>query len=201
MKNKKVIKKIFIFLIIIIITIFLIKNLSKNNQFEDILFLKLFSKTDTNTYINKELKSNNQFILDVSYKNTQLKDINLLKMQDKETMVYEKIAPGTSGNFSIILKSNKTSKYNIILKSKNEKPSNLKFSAYSDGKVISSQKTNIEELSNDLNGLIETYETKIIIINWFWDYDGNERQDFQDTKDSKNIKQYKFDIYAYGEEI
>jgi hypothetical protein len=116
-------------------------------------------------------------------------------------LVYEKIAPGTQGNFSIILSGNKTSKYSIEFRSLNEKPKNLKFSAFSDGNVVSAEKNSLEELAKDLVGKIEKNQTKIIIINWYWDYENTENENIQDTEDCRKINQYQFDIYTQGEEI
>ena len=117
--------------------------------------------------------------------------------------VYEKIAPGTSGNFSIILKSNKKSEYKVEFESYSKKPVNLKFKAFCDGKVISEEKDSLENLATDLKGILQKNETKIIIVNWYWDYENNqsENSDKQDTEDSKTISQYRFGIYAYGNEI
>ncbi len=42
-------------------------------------------------------------------------------MKVKKANVYEKIAPGTSGNFSIILKSNKKSEYKVEFESYSKK--------------------------------------------------------------------------------
>lgn len=200
MKKKKNIKKmlIILFIIIILVLIYLLQFFSNKNQFDDILFLKLFSKY-SNINVKKENIKNNQYFFDISYKNTQLKDINLLESHN--TMVYEKIAPGTQGNFSIVLKSNKKSRYNIKFESENEKPINLQFSAFSDGEIIVSNKNSLEELSNHLNGIIEKNQIKVIIINWIWNYETDEFQDIQDTKDSQKIRQYKFNIKAIGEEI
>ena len=189
---------IILFIIIILVLIYLLQFFSNKNQFDDILFLKLFSKY-SNINVKKENIKNNQYFFDISYKNTQLKDINLLESHN--TMVYEKIAPGTQGNFSIVLKSNKKSRYNIKFESENEKPINLQFSAFSDGEIIVSNKNSLEELSNHLNGIIEKNQIKVIIINWIWNYETDEFQDIQDTKDSQKIRQYKFNIKAIGEEI
>ncbi len=61
----------------------------------------------------------------------------------------------------------------------------------------------MENLATDLKGILQKNETKIIIVNWYWDYENNqsENSDKQDTEDSKTISQYRFGIYAYGNEI
>ena len=195
MKYKKII--IILLPIIILIIIFSVK-FNQKNQFDDIFFIKVFSKISNSQ---SDINSNNQFQFNIKYKNTKLEAINLMDTADKRTLVHEKIAPGTQGNFSIIMSGNKKSKYSIKFKSLNEKPKNLKFSAFSDGKVLATEKSSLEELSKFLNGELKNNRTKIIIINWYWNYENTENENMQDTEDSKNLKQYQFDIYTQGEEI
>lgn len=45
----------------------------------------------------------------------------------------------------------------------------------------------------------EISKSKTITIQWKWDYEENEIQNFQDTKDGQMIKQYNFTIYTIGE--
>ncbi len=201
MKYKKILTTILLPICLIILIILILKSFNPKNQFDDIFFIKFLSNI-TNTKIDEiPQKTNNQFIFNIKYKNTKLNAVNLLDTTDRETLVYEKIAPGTQGNFSIILSSNQQSNFKITFKSLNEKPKNLKFSAFSDGKVISSEKNSLEELSKDLVGQVEKNQIKIIIINWYWNYENSESDNIQDTEDSKRINQYQFEIYAQGEEL
>lgn len=200
--------KIFILSFLLIFLIFLIYFIKSNilKSFNDILFVKLFNKTvsldsgknfDENSYIN------NQFQFNISYENTNFKNINLLDTIDPKTRVYEKIAPGSEGYFNIVLTSNKYSKYTIKFESKNNKPRNLKFKAFSEGYVISDECSSLEELSKNLSGTIFKNEKKIITVKWYWEFtnlNSDENQDIQDTQDSKNIRQYNFNIYTIGVE-
>ena len=184
-KKKKILKTFFI-LIFILLTSFFIKIKSKNvKSFDDILFLKLFGNDIISQNLKSENKNQNKFEFDVKFKNTKLKNVDLLDTINQEKNVNEKIAPGTNGNFSIILKSNKNANYKIQFESYNQKPVNLRFKAFCDGEIISTEKNSLEELSENLDGNIKKNEIKIIIVNWFWDYenDGNKNADIQDTED------------------
>ena len=139
----------------------------------------------------------------VNYKNMDFKSIDLSETMDKETMIYEKIAPGTRGNFNILLDSNQNLKYKIEFNSINKKPSNLNFRALKNGEILGEANT-LEELSEKLTGYINKDEKIDITINWYWNFEneqGQEYTDIQDTKDSENIKRYQFGVYALGEEI
>lgn len=130
------------------------------------------------------------------------KSIDLSETIDKETLVYEKIAPGTSGSFNILLDSNQNLKYKIEFNSINEKPHNLNFRALRNEEILGEANT-LEELSEKLTGYINQNEKINITINWYWNYESEENQedtDIQDTKDSENIKRYQFNVCALGEE-
>lgn len=122
---------------------------------------------------------------------------------DKKTLIYEKIAPGTSGNFDILLESNQNLKYKIEFYSINDKPKNLNFKAFNNDRLLGEANT-LEELSKDLSGFIKKNEKINITIYWYWNFeneDNKEYTDIQDTKDSENIKKYQFNISTLGEEI
>ena len=74
----------------------------------------------------------------------------------------------------------------------NNKPENLVFQI--EGKDRKYEK--LEDLEKELKG--EINENKKIVIHWEWEYEKNNLQDIQDTKDGENIKQYNFTIYASG---
>lgn len=211
MKNKKI--KIFnliiiIVLIILFIKILSLKNLSNKTSLDDYLFLKLLSNGSLskennykeNNHIEK-ISNEKEIKFKIDYKNIDFKTIDLSETIDKNTLVYEKIAPGTSGKFHILLDSNKHLKYKIQFNSINQKPKNLKFQALKDEKIIVEANT-LEALSEKLTGYIKENEKIYITIKWYWDFENDsEEDDIQDTKDAENIKTYKFDILTYGEEL
>ena len=132
----------------------------------------------------------------------EIENVNLNEtiIQNKE-VIQEKIAPGTKGKFNINLENlNEEVKmrYNIGFKSKNKKPQNLAFQIEGE----ETEYNTLEELQQQLNGILEEGEKKEIRILWEWRYEsGNEKQDLQDTKDSKNIRNYKFEVEAKLNEI
>lgn len=203
--KKKIIFKLILILILIIlfIIIFFSKNSMNIDKFDDFLFIKIFSNGISQT--NNIENNNNEKIYNfkISYKNLDFKSLNLVDTIDKNTLIYEKIAPGTSGSFNILLYSNQNLKYRIEFHSINDKPKNLKFMALKNNQILEETNT-LEELSRRLVGYINKDENINITIKWYWNYEDKKNEevtDIQDTKDSEKIKKYQFDVYALGEEI
>ena len=203
-KKKKQRIIIFILIIFVILFIILFSQLKFTFLQNDILFLKFLdynskSEQNQNEYrstISTE-KTTPQYIFDIAYKDINFANVNLIDTIKYKTLVNEKIAPGVSGEFDIIIKTNENSKYQIYFISKNEKPQNLKFSI-ANTNIISNK---IENLAPYLKGNLNKGESKIITIKWNWNYENGLEGNIQDTKDAKNIDQYVFDIYTYGEII
>lgn len=204
-KKKKIILKmlLILILIILILKIFFLKKLSNIQKIDDFLFLKLFSKGTYNidSYNNVKNVNEKEYKFKIDYKNMDFKAINLFETIDKETLIYEKIAPGTSGNFNILLESNQNLKYKIEFYSINQKPKNLNFKTLKDGILIGEADT-LEELSQKLTGYISEDQKVNITIVWYWNFENNNGEtDLQDTLDSQNIKRYQFNILTFGEEL
>lgn len=195
---KKVTKYILIILILVFI-IFTFFSLKRTDLMDDFIIFKLFSDSNVNLEkIKKEkLNLNNSkeypiYEFNVSYKKTKLEGINLLDTIDNKTLVKEKVAPGTKGNFTIRIKSNEDINYEILFNSLNEKPKNLIF----EYKNIKYQK--LEDLQKDLIGKIAKKETIDINISWEWEYKISSKEDIQDTKDGEKLKNYNFTIETIG---
>ena len=194
-------KVFFVIIILLFIFIMLSKNVKFKDMFDDILFLKDFRRNEKEVSANhmNRTKENDsgvmQYMFEVSWKNTNFNRVNLMDTINSKTLINEKIAPGLEGTFDIILKTNANSKYYIKFENQTEKPKNLRF------KDLNSQKeTNtLEELEEVLVGNINREDVKKVSIYWFWQYESDENEDIQDTKDSKNIGKYIFDIYVIGE--
>lgn len=194
-------KVFFVIIILLFIFIMLSKNVKFKDMFDDILFLKDFRRNEKEVSANhmSRTKENDsgvmQYMFEVSWKNTNFNRVNLMDTINSKTLINEKIAPGLEGTFDIILKTNANSKYYIKFENQTEKPKNLRF------KDLNSQKeTNtLEELEEVLVGNINREDVKKVSIYWFWPYESDENEDIQDTKDSKNIGKYIFDIYVIGE--
>ena len=202
LNNKLKILKLSIILLISITIIIILNSNIKLFQSDDYIFLKIFQKTNNENKIDYNKKeSEENYIFKVDLKNIDIKQIDLMKTVDKNTCLNKKIAPGTSGNFNILLDTNKDSKYKIYFQSVNEKPQNLYFKAIKDGKEIAKTQT-LEELSEKLDGNIVKKEKIKKNIQWYWNFENNKaNSDIQDTEDSKKIKRYQFNLYALGEEI
>lgn len=197
-KHKKVFKSILILILFILfIKILFLKNLSNAQTIDDIIFLKLLS----NGNFDKSSSENTIYKFKINYSNMDFKSVDLSKTTNKDTLVYEKIAPGTNGSFNILLDSNRNLNYKVLFFSLNEKPKNLNFIALKNERFIATADT-LEELSNSLSGFIGKNQKIKITINWYWNYENNSKDsDIQDTKDAENIRRYQFNICTVGEEI
>ncbi len=197
MKKRKII--LFIFVILIVCVFLYQLNKKQNNLFqEELIFFKLFSSGNTsisNDSKNQGEKISKQYHFKVTYHDVDLKDIYLADTIQKETLIHEKIAPGTKGVFEIVLESDQKINYQINFESKNEKPENLIFQVEGNDRKYK----RLEDMQEQLKG--EVIQNKKIVIRWQWEYEKNAIQDRQDTKDGENIKQYYFTIYARGESM
>lgn len=196
-------RKLYIIMSLIILMLasymFFKKNIYQNS-YDDILFFKIFQNPNEQEQIIKQTKKEQegkQYIFKMNCKNTDFKNIDLIKTINRKTLVNEKIAPGIEGEFQIILEANEDTNYQIVFQSKNEKPKNLKF----ENVETKIQKDNLEDLNADLTGKINKNEKKTITIHWSWQYENTEKENQQDTLDSKNIQKYEFTIYANGQSV
>lgn len=191
MKKQKI--KIILVIIIITLCMILFQNIKKTKgEFQDeLIFFKLFSSVQKT----EEKTNHQQYNFKLENEKIESKNIKLTDTIDKETLVEGKIAPGTNGNFEILLETNEKIYYQINFESKTEKPQNLKFQIK--GKDKKYEK--LEDMQTQLQG--EISENKRIIINWEWKYEENEIKDKQDTKDGQTIGKYHFTIYAIGKSL
>lgn len=195
-KNRKTKTVIIILIILLIIGIyFLLKN--ENNFFkDDIILFKNFYSSINNTKENKDTKekdsSDNYNIIKISTKKQITKEMSLFSNLNDQMNWNKIIYPGTKGEFSIKLYGQEKLQYEVTFKSKNQKPRNLVF------KQNGKEYETLEKLGEDLKGNLQKGEIKNIVIEWEWKYETNEKQDFQDTKDGKEIREYNFEITAKG---
>lgn len=198
-KNKK--KKILILILIILLIIGIYYFLKNDDNFfkDDIIFFKNFYSSINNTKENKDTNENDSSsddynIIKISTKKQTTKEMTLFSNL-KDQMNWNKIIyPGTKGEFLIKLYGQENLQYEIAFRSKNQKPKNLVF------KQNGKEYETLEQLGEDLNGNIKKDEIKNIVIEWEWKYETNEKQDLQDTKDGKEIREYNFEITAKGKE-
>lgn len=192
-------RKIIIFVLIILILgsfLFLIRKNQDFNFQEEFIFFKLFSakpEEKAENLFSENRTTNQTYHFQVSYKNIDFKNIYLADTIKQNSLVQEKIAPRTEGDFEIVLQSNKKMNYRIQFKSSNEKPENLYFQV----KGKDRKYKNLEDMEHILQG--EFIENKRIMIHWKWEYEASKKENLQDTKDGQMISEYKFTIYAIGE--
>ena len=179
MKKNKRIKIIITSIIILILIIFFLMKITNLNYLENILIFNPYNNSTNNQYIIKLNSDINQF------ENAKL-------FIDSQTN--EKLAPGMSGKFEIIIKSSKDINYKIKFESKNSKPKNLLFNIEDDTKIFDK----LEDLDAFLEGEIYKNKEKRVVIEWAWKYENSINANQQDTWDGINLKNYSFDIYVLG---
>ena len=135
----------------------------------------------------------------------EMKKVKLVNTAQKDTLVNGKIAPGTSGSFSITLSAKNSEvgvKYTLSFLNEKNKPTNIKFK-YNE-KTYSSLKE-IGEIVGNIS--LGTIRTAVIQIQWEWPYQtGTTKEligqnDIIDTKESTSLSEYTFDILAIGTQI
>ena len=137
---------------------------------------------------------------------SKLQTINLASTINNDTLIDNKIAPGTSGDFQIKIDANGSDvgiDYKVKFINESNKPQNLIFT-YEDNKY-----ENVMDLSEILTGTIDANspeKEKTINIHWEWPYEtgtGEEvvNNDKIDTENGKNITQYTFDVLVEGVQI
>ena len=179
-------KKILVLILIFIVILFTFYKIAQSRDLkvqEDLIFFKLLGNGNIEEKdIEQENYRNNNF--ENSYQVKVFKDkksyekVNLLQTINLNTLVNEKVAPGTSGSFYVDLISDSNLQYELEIVNKNEKPKNFEFE--------------IEEKE----GRIEKNKIKKVRINWKWLYKINEEEDIQDTKDGETLEKFNFEIQA-----
>ena len=111
------------------------------------------------------------WVFKVNGKEDQIQKIDLLSTYDNETLIDNKIAPGTSGKFDIILDATGSDvgvNYQVRFLNESEKPQNLIF-VYDNNEY-----STIQDLEQNLTGTIDANEenkTRTITIEWKWKYE------------------------------
>ena len=147
------------------------------------------------------------WVFKVNGKEDVVQNVNLLSTYNNETLIDNKVAPGTSGSFNIVVDATGSEvgiDYTIQFLNESEKPQNLRFT-YQD-----KQYATIQELEKDLSGTINANDenkTRTITIDWEWQYETGENEneinknDQIDTNNAKQLQNYTFDIYVTGTQV
>lgn len=143
----------------------------------------------------------------VNGKSEEVQTINLASTCNNETLINNKIAPGTEGAFNIIIDGTGSDvgiEYNVKFENEMNKPQNLKF-MYNEETYNS-----ITELEDILTGVINANaENKVttLTVNWEWEYETGENEneilanDKIDTQNAQDITNYTFDIIVSGTQV
>ena len=147
------------------------------------------------------------WVFKVNGKEDVVQNVNLLSTYHNETLINNKVAPGTSGSFNIVVDATGSEvgvDYAIEFLNESQKPQNLIF-IYEDKPY-----TTIQDLEKDLSGIINANdENKIrkVTINWEWQYETGEnaneidQNDIIDTNNAKQLENYTFDIHVKGTQV
>ncbi len=137
----------------------------------------------------------------------RVQTIHLASTYNNETLVDNKIAPGTGGQFDIIIDGTGTDvgiDYKIRFENETPKPENVVF-IYQDQEFGS-----LAQLQTQLSGTIEaTNEDKLVTlpIKWKWPYETGrddmeiETNDRLDTQNAKDIRDYTFNVIVSGTQV
>lgn len=143
----------------------------------------------------------------VNEKEDKIQTISLKSTINNSTLLNNKIAPGTEGNFQIKLDATNTEvgiNYAVKFENETKKPTNLKFTY--EGKTYNS----LIDLQKDLIGTInadEENKEKTLTIGWNWLYQtGTTAEEISvndaiDTQEGKTITNYSFDIIVTGTQV
>ena len=143
----------------------------------------------------------------VNGQESSMNTIDLSSTCNNETLIDNKIAPGTEGNFNIEIDATGSEvgiQYQVTFDEKSQKPNNLYF-IYN-----KSTYANFDDLAYALKGVInaDAENKKISIpIKWIWEYEtGNspelrEPEDAEDTQDGKTLQNYAFDVIVTGTQV
>lgn len=137
----------------------------------------------------------------------EVQTISLGSTYDSSTLVNGKIAPGTEGNFQIIVDATGSDvgiDYKIKFSDETTKPANLKF-YYQEVEYNS-----ILELGDALSGTINANDgnkSKTFDIKWKWNYETGSNpteiasNDKIDTQNAQEITNYEFDVIVSGTQV
>ena len=137
----------------------------------------------------------------------EVQNIQLASTCNNDTLANNKIAPGTSGSFNIVVDGTGSEvgiNYEVRFENESTKPTNLKF-AYNGQEYDS-----ITDLETILSGTINADDedkTRTLTINWEWPYEtgSNEAEiadnDRIDTQNAQDIAVYSFSVMVSGTQV
>lgn len=133
--------------------------------------------------------------------------INLASTANNETLVNNKIAPGTQGSFIIKIDGKGSEvgiRYELGTNYQDNKPTNLKF------KYNGTTYDTMDALLADAGGYIDANDSnkvREIQIDWEWPYETGTNDteklngDLADTDDGRTINNFSFEIFVKGTQV
>ena len=134
--------------------------------------------------------------------------INLTSTCNNETLVNNKIAPGTSGSFDIVIDctgSDVGIEYDIDIFNKNQRPGNLIFSY--DGDKYGDLRDIAKVLSGGIINANDENKVRTFTIDWEWPYETGTTEEQKamndqiDTNNGKYMENYQFKVIISGTQI
>ena len=135
----------------------------------------------------------------------QFETIKLMQTVNEETLTAGKVAPGTSGRFTIKIDGTGSEvgiRYTVNFINEKNKPTNVKF------KYNGTEYKSLSELNDIIKGDISVSKNQIrlIYIDWSWPYETGTgtvmtNADKTDTQEGLNPLDYTFDIVVKGTQI
>lgn len=147
------------------------------------------------------------WVFKVNGKEDSVQSVNLLSTYHNETLINNKVAPGTKGSFNIVIDATGSEvgvDYEVKFLNETQKPQNLVFTHNNQ------EYATIQELEENLSGTINANEenkTRTITINWEWQYETGDNEneiaqnDKIDTQNAKDLENYTFDIHVIGTQV
>lgn len=141
----------------------------------------------------------------VNNNSEQIETIKLAQTVNQELLKNGKIAPGTGGQFSLIIDGSETEvgiDYVVEIRNEKNKPTNLTYT-YNEKKYNS-----LMEIGEELNGEIlanEDNKIRNITIYWNWEYETGSQEEIEnndkiDTNEGSANLDYTFDIAITGKQ-
>lgn len=147
-----------------------------------------------------------KWAFEISKDGEQTKTVNLASSVYEDTLINEKMAPGTRGSFDITIDATGSEvdlNYDIKFINEKNKPDNLVFTY---GGVGYDSLSKIQKMKGDIK-YDDKDRTKTFTIFWEWAYETGltpeqiEANNVIDTQNANSITQYTFDIVATGTQV
>ncbi len=137
----------------------------------------------------------------------QMETIKLADTYNKDTLIYGRIAPGTSGSFDLVIDATDAEvgvKYKVDFEDETNKPSNLKFK-YND--MVFDEIEDYEDVFTGIIDADDTNKTRTLTVDWEWAYETTdndntlEENDNTDTTEGLEALDYSFNITVTGTQV